>query len=33
MEKDGLRKLIGETRYENYLIPFKELITRETKTI
>ena len=31
MEKDGLRKLIGETRYENYLIPFKELISRETK--
>lgn len=29
MEKDGIKKLIGETRYENYLIPFKELINRE----
>jgi 5'-3' exonuclease len=29
MEKDGVKKLIGETRYENYLIPFKELINRE----
>lgn len=33
MEKDGLKRLIGESRYENYLLPFKELITRETKTI
>jgi len=31
MEKDGLKKLIGESRYENYLIPFKELINREIK--
>ena len=30
MEKDGVKKLIGENRYENYLIPFKELIKRET---
>jgi hypothetical protein len=25
--------LIGEVRYENYLIPFKELIAREIKNI
>lgn len=31
MEKDGIKKLIGESRYENYLIPFKELINREIK--
>lgn len=31
MEKDGIKKLIGENRYENYLIPFKELIKREIK--
>jgi 5'-3' exonuclease len=33
MEKDGLKRLIGEVRYENYLIPFKELIAREIKNI
>jgi 5'-3' exonuclease len=31
LEKDGIKKLIGEVRYENYLLPFKELIIRETK--
>ena len=29
MERDGLDKAIGETRYPEYLIPFKKLIDRE----
>lgn len=29
MERDGLDKIIGESRYPEYLIPFKKLITRE----
>ena len=29
MKRDGLNKTIGEVRYPNYLVPFKELITRE----
>lgn len=33
MERDGLDKLLGETRYGDFLIPFKKLITRERKLI
>jgi DNA polymerase-1 len=29
MKRDGLDKTIGETRYDEYLIPFKKLIQRE----
>lgn len=29
MKRDGLEQEIGETRYQDYLIPFKKLITRE----
>ena len=29
MKRDGLNKSIGDARYPNYLVPFKELITRE----
>ena len=29
MERDGLDKAIGQTRYPDYLIPFKKLINRE----
>jgi hypothetical protein len=29
MERDGMDKIIGEYRYDNYLIPFKKLIERE----
>lgn len=29
MERDGLDKIIGETRYQDYLMPFKKLIDRE----
>jgi len=29
MKRDGLDKAIGETRYPDYLIPFKKLIERE----
>jgi 5'-3' exonuclease len=29
MERDGLDKAIGEFRYSDYLIPFKQLINRE----
>lgn len=29
MEKDGLKRAIGDMRYPDYLVPFKELIHRE----
>lgn len=29
MKRDGIDKVIGEYRYPEYLIPFKELIHRE----
>jgi len=31
MKKDGLEKTIGVNRYDEYLIPFKQLIERELK--
>lgn len=31
MKKDGLEKTIGSNRYSEYLLPFKQLIERETK--
>lgn len=30
MKRDGLDKSLGETRYNEFLLPFKKLITRET---
>lgn len=31
LKRDGLQKIIGEHRYEDYLTPFKKLIARENK--
>lgn len=33
MKRDGLDKIIGETRYPDYLLPFKKLIDREKNFI
>ena len=33
MKRDGLDRIIGETRYPDYLIPFKKLIDREKNFI
>ena len=33
MKRDGLDKIIGETRYPDYLVPFKKLIDREKQFI
>jgi 5'-3' exonuclease len=32
MKKDGLEKTIGSSRYDEYLVPFKQLFERELKT-
>ena len=33
LKKDGIDILLGEHRYNNYLLPFKKLIEREKKII
>ena len=33
LKKDGIDTLLGEHRYNNYLLPFKKLIQREKNTI
>ncbi len=33
MHEDGIDKILGEVRNEDYLVPFKKLIERERKLI
>jgi hypothetical protein len=33
MKRDGIDKEIGDYRYPDYLVPFKQLVTRENRTI